>query len=169
MAHVCLSPGLHLRSHVTQSTSEEDDVGSLSQGGGGKEEVWKPEGFRRGRSLTGGRSASEETWVAASRGQPATCLAAMALQLQPRPVRLVAQPERGDCPARGQWALPVVGLTSCSPAPATHCVTLAMSPPLCWPLYLVQNGLHHLKPAHWWVFRGVWGACEETERKTHRK
>lgn len=93
----------------------------------------------------------------------------MALQLQPRPVRLVAQPERGDCPARGQWALLVVGLTSCSPAPATHYVTLAMSPPLYWPLYLVQNGLHHPKPARWWAFRSVWGACEGTERKTHRK
>lgn len=125
VAHVCLSPGLYLRSHVTQSTSEEGDVGSISQGGGGKEEVWKPGSFRRGRSLTGGRSASEEKWVAASRGQPATCLPAMALQLQPKPVRLVAPPERGDFPARGQWALLVVGLTSCSPAPATLCVTLA--------------------------------------------
>lgn len=143
MAHECLSLGLHLRSHVTQSTSEEDDVGSLSQGGGGKEEVWKPGGFRRGRSLTGGRSASEETWVAASRGQPATCLAAMALQLQPRPVRLVAQPERGDCPARGQWALLVVGLTcSChslcdlshvtSPLLASvSCTKWASSPQTC--------------------------------------
>lgn len=79
----------------------------------------------------------------------------------------LAQPERGDCPAHGQWALRVVGLTSCSPAPpCTHCVTLAMSPAPSWPLYLLPNGFHHPKSTGRQAFRNVQGACEGTQGKT---
>lgn len=91
--------------------------------------------------------------MAAGRGQPATCLPSMALQHQSRAAKLVfswAQPERGECPARGQWALLVGSLTSCPPAAAVHSLgdfghitspflasvsstKWAYSPKACWP------------------------------------
>lgn len=82
---LCLSPGLDIRSHVTKSTSKGDDGGYASPGGGGRE-ASKPGSSWRGRSLTGVRPVSEDKWVAASRGQPATRLSARALQLRPGPV-----------------------------------------------------------------------------------
>lgn len=123
MACACLSPGLYIRSHVTitEGTPEGGRCGPTLQGGGGREGARRPGSFWKGRPLSSGHPASEK-WGAARRGQPAPCLPVKALQLQPRPARLVssAQPEGGDFSARGQWALPVVGLDSCSPAPAVH-------------------------------------------------
>lgn len=77
--------------------------------------------------------------MAAGRGQPATCLPVMVLQLQPRPVRLIssAQPEGGrDCPAGvGGHCLWLVSTAAHLPPPSTHCVTLGLSPPLSCVFY----------------------------------
>lgn len=72
-----------------------------------------------------------------------------------------AQLERGG----SRWALPVVSSAGAHlPLLSNHCVTLGMSPPLSWLLYLLQNRLHSSRPAGWPTFRP-----EDHARRKHTR
>ena len=134
---MCLSPGLYIRSHRAH----------LKVGGGVScTKRWGKGGGLEARMLGHDWSkASLRGEGAAGRGWPSTCLPSMALRLQLRSVELgsaqLSQGEvsalpvvSGHCP----WSvLPAARL----PLPFTHCVTLGTSPPLSWPLYILQMGL----------------------------
>lgn len=149
-----ISPRAHLKGGGVSCTKR------WGKGGGLEARMPGPDWSKA--SLTGER--------AAGRGWPSTCLPSMAPRLQLRSVELgsaqLSQREvsalpvvSGHCP----WSvLPAARL----PLPFAHCVTLGMSPPLSWPLYILQNGLSHLRPAGRPAFRSV---QVSREGKTHRK
>lgn len=68
---------------------------------------------------------------------------------------LLSQKEVTSLPVVSGHFLWLVSTAAHLPLPSTHCVTLGMSPPLSWPLYLLQNGLNHPEPAGWLDFRSL--------------
>lgn len=155
---VCLSPGLYVCSPITEGTSESRGGGS-PQGGGEREEAWEARmpGLNWSQASLRGEGA-------AGRGQPPTCLPSMAPWLQLRATELGS----AQLSQKEASALPMVSLTSCSPAPATHslCDLGYVASPLLHPL---QNGLSHWRPAGRPALRSVRGSREGSEGKRCRK
>lgn len=159
LCRLCVSPRVYTSAPLSPRAHLKAGGGGSPQGGGEREEAWEARmpGLNWSQASLRGEGA-------AGRGQPPTCLPSMAPWLQLRATELGS----AQLSQKEASALPMVSLTSCSPAPATHslCDLGYVASPLLHPL---QNGLSHWRPAGRPALRSVRGSREGSEGKRCRK